>query len=72
MLYLENLTDTAICPNCDSITEKLHQNYQLTLRDIDWGEQNIYLRVNRRQMRCDCAPRTERSSIAVRQSFEKN
>jgi transposase len=53
VLYLENLTRTAVCPKCGAITDKLHQNYQLTLRDIDWGEKNIYLRVNRRQMRCE-------------------
>ena len=53
VLYLENLASTVTCSNCGAITDKLHQNYELTLRDIDWGEQNIYLRVNRRQMRCD-------------------
>ncbi len=53
VLYLENLNSIVTCPNCGTNTDKLHQNYELTLRDIDWGEQNIYLRVNRRQMRCD-------------------
>jgi len=53
VLYLKNTTSTATCPKCGSTTDKLHQNYQLTLRDLGWAEQNIYLRINRRQMRCD-------------------
>jgi transposase len=56
VLYLKNLTSTVICPNCGSTTDKLHQNYEITLRDLNWGEHNVYLRVNRRQLRCDrCA-----------------
>ena len=41
------------CPHCGASTDKLHQNNPLTIRDISWGEQKIYLRVNRRVMRCD-------------------
>ena len=52
VLYLENLTSVVTCPSCKSSTDKLHQNYELTIRDLNWGEQDIYLRVNRRQMRC--------------------
>jgi transposase len=63
VLYLENLSSTVICPNCGANTDKLHQNYKLTLRDIDWGEQNIFLRVNRRQMRCDCCNKKFREEL---------
>lgn len=63
VLYLKNTTSTAICPKCGATTDKLHQNYQLTLRDIDWAEHNIYLRVNRRQMRCDCCGQKFREEL---------
>ena len=53
VLFLENQQSRVTCPTCGAVTDKLHQNHELTLRDISWGEQKIYLRVNRRQMRCD-------------------
>ena len=53
VLSLENLVMTVKCPHCASSTDKLHQNKSLTIRDISWGEQKMYLRVNRRVMRCD-------------------
>jgi transposase len=54
VLSLEKIVMTVRCPDCGSSTDKLHQNNLLTIRDISWGEQQIYLRVNRRVMRCDC------------------
>jgi transposase len=74
VLYLENLTSIVTCPNCRSTTDKLHQNYELTIRDISWGEQEIYLRVNRRQMRCDgCATkfREELEFVNKRRNYTK-
>lgn len=53
VLSLENILKTVRCPHCGSSTDKLHQNNFLTIRDISWGEQKIYLKVNRRVMRCD-------------------
>lgn len=43
VLSLENLVMTVKCPHCASSTDKLHQNKPLTIRDISWGEQKIYL-----------------------------
>ncbi len=61
VLSLENILTTVRCPHCGSSTDKLHQNNFLTIRDISWGEQKIYLKVNRRVMRCDrAAPRLQR------------
>lgn len=39
------------CIHCGSKTEKVHQNNELTIRDLPFGEQALYLRINRRQMR---------------------
>lgn len=74
VLYLENLTSIVACPNCGAMTDKLHQNYELTIRDINWGEQDIYLRVNRRQMRCDrCAQkfREELEFVKKKRNYTK-
>ncbi len=65
VLYLENLTTVVTCPHCGAITDKLHQNYELTIRDISWGEQEIYLRVNRRQMRCECCGKKFREELEL-------
>ena len=67
VLSLENILTTVRCPHCGSSTDKLHQNNFLTIRDISWGEQKIYLKVNRRVMRCDrAAPRLQRDRAAPR------
>jgi transposase len=53
VLHLENIARETECIYCGNKTEKLHQNNQLTIRDLPWGEQALYLRINRRQMRCE-------------------
>ncbi len=51
-LSLEKVDKEATCIYCGSVTRKLHQNNELTIRDLPWGEQDVYLKINRRQMRC--------------------
>jgi transposase len=41
------------CIHCGSKTEKVHQNNELTIRDLPLREQALYLRINCRQMRCE-------------------
>ena len=41
------------CPNCGSLSERLHQNYRYLVRDLPMMQQDVYLRVNRRQFKCD-------------------
>jgi transposase len=53
VLHLENMSREAECIYCGKKTGKLHQNNQLTIRDLPFGEQALYLRINRRQMRCE-------------------
>ena len=53
VLSLEKLAKNATCIYCGSVTRKLHQNNELTVRDLPWGKQDIYLKINRRQMRCE-------------------
>jgi len=53
VLHLENMSRESQCIHCGSKTEKVHQNNELTIRDLPFGEQALYLRINRRQMRCE-------------------
>jgi transposase len=45
------------------MTNKLHQNYEITSRDIFWGEPEIYLRVNRCQIKCTCCGKKFRETL---------
>jgi transposase len=53
VLHLENIERETDCIYCGNKTGKIHQNNQLTIRDLPLGEQALYLRINRRQMRCE-------------------
>ncbi len=53
VLHLENTERKTECIYCGHKTGKLHQNNELTIRDFPFGEQALYLKVNRRQMRCE-------------------
>jgi len=53
VLHLENTERKAECIYCGNMTGKLHQNNELTIRDLPFAEQALYLRINRRQMRCE-------------------
>ena len=56
-IYLDNNNKKAICPDCGQKTDKLHQNHYYVVRDLPFGEQKVYLQVNRRQMRCEGCPK---------------
>ena len=52
-LSLKNIKKQTICPRCGKKTEfLLHQNNYCTIRDLSFGEQQVYLKVNRRLLRC--------------------
>ena len=52
VLFLEKVEKKATGIHCDASTQKLHQNHSLAIRDLPWGQQEVYLKINRRQMRC--------------------
>ena len=57
-IYLDNNNNKkAICPDCGQKTDKLHQNHYYVVRYLPFGEQKVYLQVNRRQMRCEGCPK---------------
>ena len=52
-LSLKNTLQQTICPRCGKTTDfLLHQNNSCTIRDLPFGEQSVYLKVNRRLLRC--------------------
>lgn len=53
VLHLESTEKQTICTCCGNKSSKLHQNNELTIRDLPWGDQKVYLKINRRQMRCE-------------------
>ncbi|ACK65860.1 transposase IS204/IS1001/IS1096/IS1165 family protein [Rippkaea orientalis PCC 8801] len=53
VLSVEKIEPNATCIYCGSKTRKVHQNNELTIRDLPWGEKSVYLKINRRQMRCE-------------------
>ena len=52
ILSLENTHKQVVCPACGQTTDLLHQNNFQTVRDLSFGQQAVYLKVNRRRMRC--------------------
>lgn len=52
IVSLEKQKKKAICPECGSATDKLHQNHRLTIKDLPISSQAVYLQINRRRWRC--------------------
>lgn len=52
ILQLEAVQQQATCPSCGLKSEKLHQNHWYLVKDLPISSQAVYLRVNRRQLKC--------------------
>lgn len=53
ILKIESIAKDSACKICGAKSDKLHQNHQQIIKDLDWGEQAIFLEVNRRQFKCE-------------------
>jgi transposase len=53
VFHIENIERKTNCIYCGKESRKLHQNNELTIRDLSFGEQEVYLKINRRQMKCN-------------------
>lgn len=53
ILEVEKPSKTAICPNCGTVSRRLHQNHWSLIKDLPWGEKEVFLRINRRQFKCE-------------------
>ena len=53
LITLESRTSEYCCPDCHTITNKIHQNHYYRVRDIPFGTYEVLLNVNPRQFRCN-------------------
>lgn len=42
----------AACPWCGELSQHVHQNHFYNIQDLPWNNQDVFLRVNRRQFKC--------------------
>lgn len=40
------------CPRCSKASHSIHQNHWRNIKDLPWSNQQVILRINRRQFRC--------------------
>jgi len=50
---IESKSKKAICPSCGRMSDKLHQNHRYLVKDLPMSGQEVYLKINRRQFKCD-------------------
>ncbi len=53
ILEVESNSKKAVCPRCNKSSSRLHQNHYSLIKDIPWGKTEVFLRVNRRQFKCE-------------------
>jgi transposase len=52
ILQIESIDRESICPRCGAKSHRLHQNHRYVVKDLSWGEQQVFLEINRRQFKC--------------------
>ena len=52
ILEVEVHEETATCPRCGYVSRRLHQNHGYLARDLDMSGRQVWLKVNRRQFKC--------------------
>ena len=53
VFVLESSRKKAICPRCGTTSKKLHQNHYYLVKDLPVSNYDTYLKINRRQWKCD-------------------
>jgi transposase len=53
ILQIEAESQEGICPSCGRKSQRLHQNHRYIVKDLSWGENPVFLEVNRRQFKCE-------------------
>ena len=53
IVEVEAKSESATCPRCGKKSHHLHQNHRHLVRDLDISYRQTWLRVNRRQFKCD-------------------
>lgn len=53
ILQIEPGKKESVCPRCRTKSQRLHQNHRYIVKDLPWGENPVYLEINRRQFKCE-------------------
>lgn len=53
ILKIDSIAKQSVCHICGTRSDRLHQNHRQIIKDLDWGEQAIFLEINRRQFKCE-------------------
>ena len=53
VLTVEKVEKKSGCPRCGKKSDRLHQNHEYLVRDLPISEHQVYLKINRRQLKCD-------------------
>ena len=53
ILKIDSIAKESACNICGTKSDRLHQNHQQIIKDLDWGEQAVFLEINRRQFKCE-------------------
>ncbi|YAF98010.1 MAG: ISL3 family transposase [Nodularia sp. CChRGM 3473] len=52
VIEIQNQSKLGQCPRCGNTTSKTHQNHWYMVRDIPLSDYQVFLKVNRRQLKC--------------------
>lgn len=52
LLEVEAKSESATCSRCGQVSSKVHQNHGHLVRDLNISERPVWLKVNRRQFKC--------------------
>ncbi|MEG4497269.1 ISL3 family transposase [Microcoleus sp. F10-C6] len=52
ILQVESIQKESHCHHCGTKSNRLHQNHRYVVKDLSWGEQPVFLEINRRQFKC--------------------
>lgn len=52
ILQVESTEGESHCHHCGTKSNRLHQNHRYVVKDLSWGEQPVFLEINRRQFKC--------------------
>ena len=57
-----------MCQRCGLKSDKLHQNHRQIIKDLNWGEQSVFLEINRRQFNCEKCQKVNTSDLQAVQA----
>jgi transposase len=53
ILQIEPIKKESVCHRCGTKSHRLHQNHRYIVKDLPWGEEAVFLEINRRQFKCE-------------------